>query len=62
MDDFGEKKIPLERQIKQIFTDFVGRLLTIDPDSRPTAEEALNHPWMLYAASLTDDEIKYPGN
>jgi serine/threonine protein kinase len=62
MDDCGEKNIPSERQIKQMFTDFVARLLTIDPDGRPSAEEALNHPWMLYASSLTDDQIKYPAN
>ena len=62
MDDYGEKNLPLERQIKQMFTDFVAKVLTIDPDGRPSAEEALNHPWMLYASSLTDDQIKYPAN
>eukprot|EP00536_Pseudo-nitzschia_multiseries_P004781 jgi/Psemu1/188891/e_gw1.82.59.1 len=60
MEDYGETNTPVERQIEQMFTDFVARLLTIDPDGRPTAEEALNHPYMLYAASLTDDQIKYP--
>jgi len=62
MSDYGERNIPLDRQIKQMFTDFIAKLLTIDPDSRPSAEEALNHPWMLYASSLTDDQIKYPSN
>ncbi|KAG7369817.1 serine/threonine kinase [Nitzschia inconspicua] len=49
-----------EHELQQIFTDFVARLLTIDPDSRPTADEALQHPWMLYAATLTEEQIKYP--
>lgn len=62
MDDYGEKNTPMERKIQQMFTDFVGALLTIDPDGRPTAEEALNHPYMVYAASLTDDQIKYPSS
>lgn len=42
------------------FIDFVKKLLTIDPDSRPSATEALKHPWMLYAASLSEEDIKYP--
>ncbi|KAA6369646.1 MAG: putative Dual specificity protein kinase pom1, partial [Streblomastix strix] len=28
-----------------LFVDFVTRLLTVDPDRRPTAIEALQHPW-----------------
>lgn len=51
-----------ERQEQTMFTDFVSRLLTIDPDGRPSADEALQHPWMLYAASLTEEEIKYPSS
>ena len=62
MDNYGAKSVPMERKIEQMFTDFVAKLLTIDPDNRPSAEEALNHPYMVYAASLTDDEIKYPRN
>jgi serine/threonine protein kinase len=49
-----------EHELQQIFTDFVSRLLTIDPDGRPNANEALQHPWMLYAATLTEEQIKYP--
>ena len=41
-----------------MFTDFVSQLLTIDPDGRPTAEEALKHPWMQYAATLTEAELE----
>mmetsp|Transcript_888 Transcript_888/g.2067 ORF Transcript_888/g.2067 Transcript_888/m.2067 type:complete len:1363 (-) Transcript_888:851-4939(-) len=62
MDDYGGQNISMERKLEQMFTDFVGKLLTIDPDNRPTAEEALKHPYMLYAASLTDDQIKYPSS
>jgi serine/threonine protein kinase len=28
------------------FSNFAETLLTIDPDGRPTAAEALHHPWM----------------
>ena len=42
------------------FVDFVRKLLSISPDGRPTAAEALRHPWMVYAATLTEDDIKYP--
>jgi serine/threonine protein kinase len=68
MDDFGGiDSFPssgprTDYEVQQLFTDFVARLLTIDPDGRPTAEEALQHPWMLYAASLTEEQIKYPSN
>jgi serine/threonine protein kinase len=62
MDGYGDENTPMERKIEQMFTDFVGKLLTIDPDSRPSADEALQHPYMLYAASLTDEQIKYPSS
>ena len=68
MDDFdGIDSFPssgprTDYEVQQLFTDFVARLLTIDPDGRPTAEEALQHPYMLYAASLTEEQIKYPSN
>jgi len=29
------------------FADFIGELLQIDPERRPTADQALNHPWLL---------------
>lgn len=65
MDDFKETnfaKIDSNRRKKIMFTDFVSKLLTIDPDGRPTAAEALNHPWMQYAASLEEEDIKYPSS
>ena len=41
------------------FVDFVSKLLTIDPDSRPSAAEALNHPWITSSLDLSEDEIRY---
>ena len=43
-----------------LFVDFVRQLLIVDPDERPSAKKALEHPWMLYAAELTEEDIKYP--
>ncbi len=31
--------------------DFLGSLLTVDPSLRPTAEQALAHPWLADAAT-----------
>ena len=55
----GARLSATEEQQAQ-FVDFVRQLLTIDPDSRPCATEALQHPWMVYAATLTEEDIKYP--
>lgn len=52
----------LKQRKRIMMTDFVSKLLTIDPDARPTAEEALQHPWMHYAATLTEEQIKYPSS
>jgi len=30
-----------------LFLDFIRALLSIHPDQRPTAAEALNHPWLM---------------
>ena len=30
----------------ELFLSFVGSLLSLDPACRPTAEQALNHPWL----------------
>jgi len=30
----------------ELFLSFVGSLLSVDPDNRPTAEQALLHPWL----------------
>jgi serine/threonine protein kinase len=54
------KKLSREQKKQAVFVDFVRSLLTIDPDKRPSAVEVLKHPWMEYAATLTEDDIKYP--
>lgn len=55
----GDTLSPIEQK-QGMFIDFVKKTLTIDPDSRPSAAAALKHPWMVYAASLTEEDIKYP--
>ena len=30
----------------ELFLSFVGSLLAVDPDQRPTAQQALQHPWL----------------
>lgn len=47
---------------RAFFIDFVRKLLTIDPDTRPTAAEALDHPWIKSSLDLTEDDIYYQGN
>ena len=44
---------------RALFIDFVSKLLTIDPDVRPSAAEALQHPWILGSLDLTEDDIRY---
>lgn len=59
--NFMEKKKPTwEDEEKSLFIDFVTKLLTIDPDKRLTADEALAHPWILSGYNLSEDELKYP--
>ena len=43
--------------VSQTARDFVTACLTIDPASRPTAEEALKHPWL---ASATPHYVPDP--
>jgi serine/threonine protein kinase len=49
-----------EEDEKALFVDFVTKLLTIDPDKRPTADEALEHPWILSGFNLSEDDLRYP--
>ncbi|KAL3768660.1 hypothetical protein ACHAW5_000811 [Stephanodiscus triporus] len=44
---------------RALFVDFVSKLLTIDPDGRPSAAEALSHPWIKSSLELTEDDIRY---
>ncbi|CAO3691447.1 unnamed protein product [Umbelopsis ramanniana] len=38
--------------------DFIKRLLTINPAQRPTASDALKHPWMTTDAALDEDLLE----
>eukprot|EP01124_Arcella_intermedia_P022273 TRINITY_DN3278_c0_g1_i1.p1 TRINITY_DN3278_c0_g1~~TRINITY_DN3278_c0_g1_i1.p1 ORF type:complete len:652 (+),score=137.72 TRINITY_DN3278_c0_g1_i1:121-2076(+) len=43
------KKTTLQRRVRSddlLFLDFLKKLLTIDPEKRPSATEALQHPWL----------------
>ena len=55
-------KLSKEESRQALFVDFVRQLLTIDPDVRPTARQALQHPWMNFADTLTEEDIKYPSS
>ena len=50
------KKTTLKNRLNNIedpiFVNFIRQLLELDPDKRPTAKEAMNHPWLT--------ESKYP--
>jgi serine/threonine protein kinase len=56
------KRLSKESKRQALFVDFIRKLLTIDPETRPTAAEALKHPWIKYASSLTEDDVKYPSS
>lgn len=50
---------PRNDEAERQFIDFLRKLLTVDPVNRPTAEEALAHPWILWGMLLTEDDVKY---
>ena len=64
VDIFQPKETSLSARLgnpnDEVFLDFIRQLLTIDPELRPTAAQALEHPWMKYAEDLTEDDIVYP--
>ena len=59
MNDMKCSTCSLQDEEKALFTDFVRSLLTIDPESRPTAAEALRHPWIVSGENLTESEVRY---
>jgi serine/threonine protein kinase len=56
------KPLPRDEKRQALFCDLVRKLLTINPENRLTAAEALEHPAMLYAATLTEADVKYPSS
>jgi len=44
------------------FLDFVSQLLQMDPSRRPTAEEALGHPWIVSGVRREEEEQQPPGD
>ena len=58
--DVVQERASPEAQDQALFVDFCKSLLTIDPDARPSAETALQHPWILLAETMTEQDVKYP--
>ena len=58
-DFMDQPKLSEDDKKRALFVDFVSKLLTVDPDSRPSAAEALNHPWITSSLALSEDDIKY---
>ena len=58
-DFMDQPRLSKEDEKRAQFVDFVSKLLTIDPDVRLSAAEALNHPWIMSSLDLTEDEIIY---
>jgi len=59
-DLMERKRKTWEEEDSCLFVDFITKLLTIDPEKRPSAEEALEHPWILAGFNLSEDDLKYP--
>ena len=58
-DFMDQPRLSEDDNNRALFIDFVGKLLTVDPDLRPTATEALKHPWITSSLELNEDDIKY---
>jgi len=48
---------PIWTQISGEAKDFILKLLTLDPKRRPSAMEALKHPWIVEAYKKVDKNI-----
>jgi len=59
VDLFGIANKTEEEKEQALFTDFVQTLLMVDPDARPTASEALQHPWILSGSDLVLDDVRF---
>jgi calcium-dependent protein kinase len=48
---------PIWNTISDNAKDFITQLLTKDQNKRPSAQEALNHPWIQQAQQLTKESV-----
>ena len=48
---------PAWNNISESAKDFISQLLIKDQDKRPTAEQALKHPWIAQALEATMDKV-----
>jgi len=48
---------PIWSSISDTGKDFITQLLTKDQDKRPSAEQALQHPWIIQANEQQKDSI-----
>ena len=58
-EDLLDQPLSGDDENRALFIDFVRKLLTIDPDKRPTAAEALDHPWIKSSLDLSEEDILY---
>mgnify|MGYP003610414815 CR=1 FL=1 len=50
-----------KEKVSEEAADLIGRLLTVDPCQRMTAEQALNHPWLRKERKMSSEiEVKKP--
>lgn len=45
-------------EVSEEAKDFVKMLLTYEPPKRPTAEEALKHPWIVHYRNVSSEQLK----
>jgi len=58
-DFMDQPRLSEDDKKRALFVDFVSKLLTIDPDGRPSAAEALDHPWITSSLDLSEGDIRY---
>jgi len=48
---------PVWATISEQAKDFISQLLTLDQNKRPSAEQALKHPWIVEANKLQNEAV-----